>query len=125
MSINRLFRVWFRWKAKGLSLVLVVSCWLVAALPAQAQATTSQQVRISPTNNTTFITKQRFDLRVESLIPAKTKPTLQSITINGNGKSSTDGGSPPQIRGARWSTGRSPEFGATARFRLSVNTLAQ
>ncbi|WAL61065.1 alkaline phosphatase [Thermocoleostomius sinensis] len=40
-------------------------------------------VRIWPVNNTTLITGQRFDLRVETTIPAEQPPMLQSLTING------------------------------------------
>ncbi|MEE3717767.1 alkaline phosphatase [Tumidithrix elongata RA019] len=41
------------------------------------------KVRIWPTNNTIFLVNQRFDLRIENTIPAKTAPTLQALTING------------------------------------------
>jgi alkaline phosphatase len=42
-------------------------------------------VRIWPTNNSTLLVDQRFDLRVESLFPAESgqEPSLTSIRING------------------------------------------
>lgn len=60
--------------------LLTVSCVFPAPSPLAAN---SPPVRIWPVNNATLLTEQRFDLRVESLIPASTTPTLQSIAING------------------------------------------
>lgn len=84
MSKNCRRALWFNGKVAGLSLLLTLGCWLTTTLPALAQITdSSPPVRIWPTNNTTLITDQRFDLRVETTIPAKTVPQLQSLTING------------------------------------------
>jgi alkaline phosphatase len=67
----------------GLCLGLVMSCWLVMTSPAQAQQAKDEQIRIWPTNNTTLLTDQKFDLRVESLVPTQKTPTLESLRING------------------------------------------
>lgn len=48
-----------------------------------ALAANSTPIRLWPVNNTTLLIDQRFDLRIESLIPASTTPTLKAITING------------------------------------------
>jgi alkaline phosphatase len=40
-------------------------------------------MRLWPVNNVTLLSGQRFDLRVETTVPANTLPTLQSLTING------------------------------------------
>jgi len=50
---------------------------------AEKSAARIGKVRIWPTNDTTFLVNQRFDLRIENTIPAKTTPTLQSLSING------------------------------------------
>lgn len=75
--------LWKRWKVVSL-LIVITMIWLATMLPVQAQGADEQQVRIWPTNNTTLLVGQRFDLRVESLIPAQSTPKLESITINGN-----------------------------------------
>lgn len=40
-------------------------------------------MRLWPVNNVTLLSGQRFDLRIETTVPANTLPTLQSLTING------------------------------------------
>ncbi|MDG2617197.1 alkaline phosphatase [Thermoleptolyngbya sichuanensis XZ-Cy5] len=45
--------------------------------------TTSSLIQIWPVNNTTLLVDQRFDLRVESLVPSTTPPMLKSLAING------------------------------------------
>lgn len=56
-------------------------CFGLSIAPAWAQG--SSTVRIEPVNNTTLLVDQRFDLRVESTIPARQNVSLKSITING------------------------------------------
>ncbi|MBE9178767.1 alkaline phosphatase [Oculatella sp. LEGE 06141] len=51
--------------------------------PLTLGAVSPAPLRLWPVNNTTLITGQRFDLRVETTIPAAETPTLQSLTING------------------------------------------
>ncbi|WP_228054672.1 hypothetical protein [Gloeocapsopsis crepidinum] len=72
-----------RWKVVS-TFAIVAMTWLATVLPVQAQGADEEIVRIWPTNNTTILVGQRFDLRVESLIPAQSAPKLESITINGN-----------------------------------------
>jgi len=76
-----------RLQAAGMVLVLVLSCWLGTTVPAYAQPFNNLQdeVRIWPTNNSTLLVDQRFDLRVESTFPAESgqEPTLTSLRING------------------------------------------
>ncbi|MUL35485.1 alkaline phosphatase [Gloeocapsopsis dulcis] len=71
------------WKVVSFFVVIAIT-WLATVLPVQAQGADEELVRIWPTNNTTLLVEQRFDLRVESLIPGQSAPTLESITINGN-----------------------------------------
>jgi alkaline phosphatase len=79
--------VWTRWQTAGRSIVLVLLCWLVTTVPASSQPFNSleDEVRIWPTNNSTFLVDQRLDLRVESTFPAESgqEPTLTSLRING------------------------------------------
>ncbi|OKH28460.1 alkaline phosphatase [Chroogloeocystis siderophila] len=72
-----------RWKVVS-TFAIIAMTWLATILPVQAQGADEELVRIWPTNNTTILVGQRFDLRVESLIPAQSTPKLESITINGN-----------------------------------------
>lgn len=86
--MNKTQSVHSRWKRmKNLSLAAVfwVMAWLLPITPAQADlgTTTSNQLQIWPVNNTTLLVDQRFDLRVESLVPSSQAPVLKSITING------------------------------------------
>ncbi len=86
-DISRFGSVWTRLQAGGMSLVLVLSCWLGTTVPAYSQTFNNLQdeVRIWPTNNSTLLTDQRFDLRVETTFPAESgqEPTLTSLRING------------------------------------------
>ncbi len=68
--------------AIALPFLLINLTFMPIALAERGLATVGK-VRIWPTNDTTFLVNQRFDLRIENTIPAKTAPTLQSLTING------------------------------------------
>ena len=68
--------------AIALPFLLANFSFIPMALAEKSPATIGK-VRIWPTNDTTFLVNQRFDLRIENTIPAKTAPTLQSVSING------------------------------------------
>ncbi len=80
--INRKFAFALTFVAIALPFLLLNLTFMPVAL-AQKDLATVGKVRIWPTNDTTFLVNQRFDLRIENTIPAKTAPTLQSLTING------------------------------------------
>ncbi len=69
----------------ALTALLAIFLWFLPVASAQADlgTTTSSLIQIWPVNNTTLLVDQRFDLRVESLIPSSTPPVLKSIAING------------------------------------------
>jgi alkaline phosphatase len=60
-----------------LSLLLVFTCWLLQIIPVSAAA----PLNIAPTNNTTLLVDQRFDLRVETTMPS-TSVKLRSLKLN-------------------------------------------
>ncbi|CAL1241602.1 alkaline phosphatase [Candidatus Methylocalor cossyra] len=59
----------------------VVNGGLLSDNPTNAEPTTG--LRIMPPTDTLLIAGQRFDLRVETQIPAKTAPSLSKLTVNG------------------------------------------
>ncbi len=60
-----------------LSLLLALTCWLLQVLPVSAAI----PINIAPTNNTTLLVDQRFDLRVETTMP-RTSVKLRSLKLN-------------------------------------------
>jgi alkaline phosphatase len=77
--------VWTRCQTTLVAMLLMIFYWSFTIVPAHSQSLGAEQVRIWPTNNSTMLVDQRFDLRVESIFPAETQqePTLTSIRING------------------------------------------
>ncbi len=81
-KIARGFQITFLFIAIALPFLITNFSFIPAALAEKTSATVGK-VRIWPTNDSTFLVNQRFDLRIENTIPAKTSPTLQSLSING------------------------------------------
>jgi alkaline phosphatase len=96
-------KIWFRFKLLSLVCLLTIASSFATPLSAWAQSAPTRSpddpltlgavdpaiVRIWPVNNTTLITGQLVDLRVETTIPAEQPPTLQSLTINGEDVTTT------------------------------------